>query len=93
MIWQDIGIMIIQWAFFFALIPTVLSKDKPPFFTSLLNGILLLFLAIIFSTLHLWGSVTSTLLVGGTWFFIGFQKYRTESKTKLLTASAQKIKP
>lgn len=76
MIWQDIGIMVIQWAFFLALLPTVWSKDKPPLSTSVVTSLLLLALAFIFSTLHFWNSMASTLFVALAWVIIGFQKYR-----------------
>jgi len=75
MIWQDIGITIIQWAALIALLPTLWSKDKPPLFTSIFTGILMIALSIIFSTLHFWSSTVSAFSVGLVWFIIGLQKY------------------
>lgn len=82
MIWQDIGIMIIQWAALIALLPTVWSKDKPPLFTSIFTGGLMIALSLIFYTLHFWSSTISSLSVGVLWLIIGVQKYRADRKLR-----------
>lgn len=81
MVWQDIGIMIVQWAALVALLPTLWSKDKPPILTSIFTGTLLVALGFIFSTLHFWSSMISSLAVGIIWLVIGFQKYRIDKLT------------
>lgn len=85
MIWQDVGIMVIQWAALIALLPTVWSKDKPPLSTSLFTGGLMLALALIFSTLSFWSSTISAFSVGVLWLFIGFQKYQIDKQRSMVT--------
>jgi len=87
MVWQDIGITIIQWSFFFALLPTIWSAHKPPLFTSMFTGSLILALAVIFATLHLWSSAASSLLVGGAWFVVGAQTLRAHKRARDSSAS------
>lgn len=76
MAWQDIGITIIQWAFFLALIPAFRSAEKPPLLMSLFTGALCATLAYIFFTLHLLNGAASALLVSAGWFTLGLQKLR-----------------
>ncbi len=54
MLWQDavlaVGLVILNAA----LVPTVFSKAKPPLFTSLTTGTILIIFSVSMLTLHLW---------------------------------------
>src|SRR5205085_471352 len=52
--WQDLVLAVSQLSFTAALLPTLLSKDKPALTTSLMNGTILLVVAFTLSTLALW---------------------------------------
>lgn len=68
--WQDWVISVGQLLFFFALLPSVFSVNKPHWTSSLMTGTILLVFTYTFWTLGLrWGSVTSA-LVGGTWLLL-----------------------
>ena len=78
--WQDKVIAIGQWLFVIALIPTIKARDKPALSTSLMTGTILGVFAFTFTTLSLWISALSTLLVSGMWFILALQKYRQIKK-------------
>ena len=73
--WQDWIFSAGQIVFFLALLPSVLSQDKPHLYSSLLTGIILSIFTITFWTLELtWSSVTSG-VVAATWLTLAYQKY------------------
>lgn len=76
--WQDFVISAGQIVLFLALIPSVLSKDKPAFSTSLLTGSVLAVFAFTFVTLSMWFSGLSAGLVSVTWFLLAGQKYLSD---------------
>ena len=82
MTWQDIVLSVGSWIFTVALIPSVVSKDKPALASSLMTGIVLAVYAIVYMTLALWTAAASTILVAGMWFTLAIQKYRADRKTK-----------
>lgn len=80
--WQDIVFSIGQWIFIVALIPSVLSKDKPALSSSLLTGTVLAVFAVTYLSLSLWFSGATTILVSGMWFTLAIQKYRANRNIK-----------
>ncbi|MGM0482405.1 MAG: hypothetical protein ACQEP6_00870 [Patescibacteria group bacterium] len=82
MIWQDIVLSVGQWVFILALLPSLLSKDKPALMTSVITGTVLAVFAFTFSTLALWASAVSTGAVSLVWFILAFQKYRLIQREK-----------
>ncbi len=72
--WQDIVLAAGSFVFAVALIPTVLSKEKPPLSTSLLTGITLLVFAVVYATLSLWLSFFSTCITAALWLTIAAQR-------------------
>lgn len=79
--WQDIIFSIGSWIFIIALIPTVLSKDKPPLSTSLITGSVLAVFVFAYATLDLWMATFSTAGISITWFIIAIQRY-LQTKTR-----------
>lgn len=74
MTWQDIVMMICIFGFIPALLPSILSKNKPARLTCLLSGILLSVITICFFSLHLWLSTIAEALGAGAWFVLLFQR-------------------
>lgn len=72
--WQDWVIAIGQLIFFFALLPSIFSNDKPNRWSSLLTATTLSVFTYTFWTLGLfWGAFNSA-LVTIAWFVLFFQK-------------------
>lgn len=74
--WQDIVLSIGGYIFIAALIPSILSDDKPALSSSLFTGSILSVFAVVYGTLGLWSSAISTALLALTWLFLGWQKWR-----------------
>lgn len=71
---QDWVLSACQWGFLLALVPSLLSKDKPVIGTSVMTGMLLAIMAITFATLALWVSAISTAIVALAWFVLAGQR-------------------
>ena len=72
--WQDYVIAIGSWLFIIALIPTIISKEKPALTTSLLTASVLTSYVLCFSSL---GMLMSAISGAGTalcWWILAFQK-------------------
>lgn len=81
-IWQDWVLTLGQLVFFFALLPSVFSQEKPHPSTSLLTGSVLLVFAVTFSTLDLlWSAITSG-LVAVTWLTLFGQYWHKQRRKK-----------
>lgn len=76
MAWQDIVLSLGGYIFIIALIPSVLSSDKPALSSSLLTGAILGVFAVVYATLDLWSSAISTSLLALTWLVLAWQKWR-----------------
>ena len=72
--WQDIVLTIGQVIFIIALIPAIKHKHKPPFLTSVLNGIVLFSFVIVYLSLSLWFAAITTAVVGGFLLSLAIQK-------------------
>ena len=75
MVWQDWVLATGAIAFIVALVPSVLSKDKPALTTSLLTGTVLAIYAIVYVTLSLWLTTITVAITSLTWFILAYQKY------------------
>lgn len=74
MLWQD-GVLTGGSAIFvIALVPSVISKDKPALSTSLMTGSVLIVFAFVYVTLSLWFSAVTTAIIGILWFILATQK-------------------
>jgi len=75
--WQDSILTVGQIIFIIALIPALKHKHKPPFSTSILNSVVLLIFACVYTTLSLWFASFATATVGILWLVLGIQKKKT----------------
>jgi hypothetical protein len=82
MAWQDIVITVGTLVFVVALIPALVSKDKPPVITSLISGITIIIYAVTFSTLGLWFSFAINMLSGSLWLILALQKARSKVRKR-----------
>ncbi len=82
MVWQDVVYAVGQWVFIVALIPSILSKDKPALTSSLLTGLVLLVYAFTLASLNLWISTISTLATSVAWFVLALQKYKLDNRVR-----------
>ena len=80
--WQDLIITIGQILLSVALIPMVLSKDKPALSSSLLTGSVLATYAFVYITIQFWFGALMTTTTGALWFTLAFQKYSKDRKIK-----------
>ena len=82
MTWQDIVFSVGSWIFIIALIPSLISKDKPPVSSSLLTGSVLLIYALTYTTLHFWLTVASTGLLAIAWLMLAIQKFLANRRAR-----------
>jgi len=76
MIWQDWLFMAGNIIFIAALVPAVLSKEKPPIKTSLMTGATVAAFCVGFATLGLWFSAVAQAIVSALWLSLAAQKWR-----------------
>lgn len=74
--WQDIVLTAGGVIFIIALIPSVLSKDKPALSSSIMTGTVLIIFAYVYFTLSLWFSTLTTAITGIIWFILAAQKLK-----------------
>lgn len=80
--WEDWVITIGQIIFIIAIVPALRGKDKPPTFTSVTTGTVLLAFAAAQYSLGLITSVFTSIILGSSWIFLGYQKYVLDRKKK-----------
>lgn len=78
--WEDWVITIGQVIFIIAIIPAIRGKDKPPVFTSVITGVVLLTFAAAQYSLGLISSVFTSIILGSSWIFLGYQKFIIDKK-------------
>jgi len=76
--WQDIVIATCQLAFLPSMLPTLLSKDKPALFTSVMNAAIVSVITITMSTLYLWFSVVTGTITAIIWAILAIQKWKLD---------------
>jgi len=81
MAWQDLILTVGNIFFILAMIPSIKGKDKPSFYTSLPNSLILISFAIALGSLQLWISAILTLIVSFCWMILAYQKYKIDKKT------------
>ena len=74
--WQDIYLMVSSVLFAVALIPSILSKDKPALWTSTFTSILLLGTTGAFFSLGLYLSAGGCALTTIAWIILLWQKFK-----------------
>lgn len=78
--WQDLVITIGQIIFSIALIPMVISKDKPALVSSLVTGTVLIIYALTYITIQFWFGSLMTTITGAIWLLLAYQKYMMDRK-------------
>jgi len=78
--WQDIIISLAQICLFFALIPSLRSKDKPALSTSASTSFLLGVIAICLFTLELWFAGITAAMVSVAWAILAIQKIKLKKQ-------------
>lgn len=81
LIWQDWVLTLGSLVFFIALIPSILSKDKPDIKTSMPTALVMTAFTITYGSLGLWYGMSTSALTTIAWYILWFQKIR---KNKLL---------
>ncbi len=72
--WQDIVLAVGSLVFSIALIPSLRSKDKPAFATSVVTFLVLITFAITYMTLSFWFSTVAIAINALTWLVLAIQK-------------------
>lgn len=72
--WQDFVFTAGNVIFIVALIPTILSKEKPPLSTSVPTAAVLIAFAVTYGSLHLWYALTSATVTALAWSIIALQR-------------------
>lgn len=75
MIWQDMVLMIGGFAFYVALLPSVIGQNKPEKSTCLMTGSILSVFVVVYITLGLVWAATSTSLTAFLWFILFVQTF------------------
>lgn len=73
--WQDVVLTIGQIIFIAALIPSILSRDKPALQTSILTSAVAFSIAIVYVTLSIPFAAASAALNGALWLVLAVQKW------------------
>ncbi len=74
MTWQDLVFGAGQLLFAIALAPALASPTKPPRFTCVLTGAVLLVFAGTFASLGFWWSTSTSLACGALWIALSLQR-------------------
>ena len=85
MLWQDFIFSIGGFAFFLALLPSILSDEKPAFWTSFMTAAFLSLFVYTFTTLELWLSAVGQGLVALGWWTLTVQSYMKQRHQAVAT--------
>ena len=73
--WQETILTLGQIIFIVALVPSILSKDKPQIWTSIITGLVALSISITYLTLNIPFAAISAFLNFVAWGVLAIQKY------------------
>lgn len=82
MFWQDLILTIGNVIFIIALVPSILSKDKPAILTSILSFLVLMSFAGVYVSLSLWASAVFIFITSILWLILAIQKYNSNRLIK-----------
>ena len=80
MLWQDFVLTSGATIFAFALVPSIVSNNKPALWASLSTAVVLVVFAGVYVSLTLWFSFLTTFITALLWFLLAFQKLRMNKK-------------
>ena len=82
MTWQEVVLAVGQIVFIIALLPSILSKDKPEIWTSIMTGAVALSISITYLTLHIKLAAIMAFLNFVAWSILAIQKVRQSAIRK-----------
>jgi uncharacterized protein with PQ loop repeat len=82
MTWQDLVMTIGTIIFIIALLPSVLSKDKPAISTSVLTGSVLGVFVVVYYSLNLYTAAFTNTISSAMWFVLAFQKIKNKPRRR-----------
>lgn len=74
--WQEIVLTVGQIVFILALLPSILSKDKPEIWTCIMTGLVALSISVTYVTLNIPFAAVSAFLNFVAWSILAIQKIR-----------------
>ena len=74
--WQDKVISACQFLFLVALIPSIISEEKPALWSCILTALLLTVIAFTQWTLHLYFSMVSGISIASGWWVLTYQQFK-----------------
>jgi hypothetical protein len=80
--WQDIVLAIGSILFSIALIPSIISKEKPAVWTSITTALVLLTFAFVYASLKLWYAMFTITINALFWVILAVQKMHLKRKRK-----------
>lgn len=78
--WQDYVFFVVQLTLALALLPSIYSKEKPHFKTSILMAICLFIITVTNLTLNLWLGAAGTFANVVMWMILAFQKLQKKQR-------------
>lgn len=82
MTWQEIVLALGQILFLVALIPSIVTNDKPEIYTSVMTGLVALSISITYITLHIKLASIMAFLNFVAWSILAIQKHRQPKHLK-----------
>lgn len=82
MTWQEVVLALGQILFLIALIPSMITDDKPEIYTSLMTGTVALSISITYLTLHIKLASVMAFLNFVAWSILAVQKHRQPKHLK-----------
>lgn len=82
MTWQEIVLALGQVLFLIALIPSIMTDDKPEIYTSLMTGTVALSISVTYLTLHIRLASVMAFLNFIAWSILAIQKHRQPKHLK-----------
>ncbi|MFI5271109.1 MAG: hypothetical protein ACHQT9_03635 [Candidatus Saccharimonadales bacterium] len=78
--WQDIVLAIGSLLFSVALVPSIISKEKPAVWTSITTTLVLLTFAVVYASLKLWYATFTITINALFWTILAIQEMRLKQK-------------
>jgi len=75
-VWQELIFTVGGFVFFLALLPSIFSKDKPAFATSVVTASFLSLFVVAFASLELWWSAIAQAAGALAWWILTLQSWK-----------------
>lgn len=80
--WQDIVLTVANFIFVVALLPAILSDEKPPVLTSVTTAIALVMIATANASLGLWFAGATVTIASVLWLTLAVQQWRQHRRSR-----------